>query len=59
MTDGNGEYWFSGYRDFVQSLEESISSLETLIDEDINMLSGEQEKIVNEAYRRLTEILSV
>jgi RNA helicase HrpA len=59
LTDGNGEYWYSGYRDFVQSLEESISSLEALIDEDINMLSGEQEKMVNEAYRRLNEMLAV
>jgi len=59
VTDGNGEYWYSGYRDFVQSLEESISSLEALIDEDINMLSGEQEKMVNEAYRRLNEMLAV
>jgi len=59
MTDGNGEYWYSGYRDFVQSLEESISSLEALIDEDINMLSKEQEKTVNEVYRRLTEMLAV
>ncbi len=58
VTDGNGEYWYSGYRDFIQSLEESISSLEALIDEDINMLSSEQEKTVNEAYRRLTDILS-
>ena len=58
VTDGNGEYWYSGYRDFVQALEESVSSLESLIDEDINILSGEQEKTVNEAYRHLTEILS-
>jgi RNA helicase HrpA len=58
MTDGNGEYWFSAYRDFIQALEESIASLESLIDEDIKKLSGKQEKVVNEAYRRLTQILS-
>ena len=58
LTDGNGEYWYSVYRDFLQSLEESISSLEALIDEDINILSDEQEKTVNEAYRRMTTMLS-
>jgi hypothetical protein len=59
LTDGNGEYWYSAYRDFTQSLEESISSLEALIDEDINMLDSEQERMVNDAYRRLTEMLAV
>jgi RNA helicase HrpA len=58
LTDGNGEYWYSAYRDFTQSLEESISSLEALIDEDINMLDSEQEKMVNNTYRRLTEMLT-
>jgi RNA helicase HrpA len=58
LTDGNGEYWYSSYRDFMQALEESISSLETLIDEDINLLSDEQEHAVNETYRRLTQLLS-
>jgi RNA helicase HrpA len=58
LTDGNGEYWYSSYRDFMQALEESISSLESLIDEDINTLSDKQEKTVNEAYRRLTRLLS-
>jgi RNA helicase HrpA len=58
VTDGNGEYWYSGYRDFIQSLEESVSSLEALIDEDVNILNDEQETIVNGAYRRLTEMLS-
>jgi ATP-dependent helicase HrpA len=58
LTDGNGEYWFSSYRDFTQGLEESISSLETLIDEDMNNLNREQERVVNKAYRRLTNLLS-
>jgi HrpA-like RNA helicase len=58
LTDGNGAYWFSSYGDFLQALEESISSLESLIDEDVNILSKEQEKMVNAAYRGLTQILA-
>ncbi len=57
LTDGNGAYWFSAYGDFLQALEESISSLESLIDEDVNIMSEEQEKVVNAAYRDLTQIL--
>ena len=58
LTDGNGQYWFSSYRDFTQALEESVSSLEALIDEDINNLNREQERVVNKTYRRLTNLLS-
>jgi HrpA-like RNA helicase len=58
LTDGNGAYWFSAYGDFLQALEESISSLESLIDEDVNILSEEQEKVVNAAYRGLTQMLA-
>ena len=58
LTDGNSEYWYSAYRDFLHSLEESISSLEALIDEDVNTLSVEQENTVNEAYRHLTTMIS-
>ncbi len=57
ITDGNGAYWYSGYRDYIQALEESVSSIESLIDEDINILTRDQEKIVNESYRRLIENL--
>jgi hypothetical protein len=57
LNDGEGTYWFSGYQDFVQALEESVSSLENLVDEDVNVLSKQQEKTVNETYRRLTETL--
>ncbi|HEB29471.1 MAG TPA: ATP-dependent RNA helicase [Spirochaetes bacterium] len=57
ITDGGGNYWYSGYRDYIQALEESVSSLESLTDEDINILTGEQEARLNEAYRRLMELL--
>ncbi len=58
LADGNGYYWYSSYKDFVQALEESVSSLETFIDEDINILNKEQEEVVNDTYRRLSEILT-
>jgi ATP-dependent helicase HrpA len=58
LTDRNGYYWYSSYKDYIQALEESVSSLETLIDEDINVLSEKQEATVNDAYRQLTELLS-
>jgi ATP-dependent helicase HrpA len=57
LTDGEGGYWFSAYRDFMQALEESISSLETLIDEEINVFSREQEESLNRTYRRVHELL--
>jgi ATP-dependent helicase HrpA len=58
LTDGNGQYWYSCYRDFLQALEESVSSLETMIDEDINVLDKQQEETVSQTYRRLTEIFA-
>jgi len=57
LTDGEGSYWFSAYRDFLQALEESVSSLETLIDEQISVLSKEQEEMLTRVYRRLMELL--
>jgi len=57
ITNGDGYYWFACYKDFIQALEESISSLESVIDEDIKMLSNDQEKVVNETYRRLVDML--
>jgi hypothetical protein len=57
LNDGEGNYWFSSYRDLTQSLEESISSLEEMIDEDVNALSREQEEVLNTTYRRLTALL--
>jgi len=57
LTDGNGYYWYNCYKDYVQALDESVSSLESIIDEDVNVLSGDQEKVVNEAYRKINELL--
>jgi hypothetical protein len=41
----------------MHALEESISALEALTDEDTGVLSGEQETTVSDTYRRLLEIL--
>jgi len=57
LTDGNGCYWYSVYRDYIQALEESVSSLDSLIDEKIVTLTKKQENIVNTTYRRLMELL--
>lgn len=57
LTDGNGNYWYTSYTDFLHALEESVSSLESLIDEDIQILTADQERMVKDAYRRLTEML--
>jgi hypothetical protein len=57
LTDGEGCYWFSAYRDLLQALEESVSSLEALIDEQISVLSKEQQEVLTRVYRRLMELL--
>jgi ATP-dependent helicase HrpA len=57
VTNGNGNYWYSVYRDYIQALEESVFSLESLTDEDINILTAAQESVVSESYRRLMEFL--
>ena len=62
FTDGEGNYWFSVSRGFHTSLNESISSLETLIDELAEPRSGEDvaielRHIVNQCYRRLSDYL--
>jgi hypothetical protein len=57
ITNGEGGYWYGCYRDYTHALEESVSSLEALTDEDTGVLSGEQETIVSDTYRRLLEVI--
>jgi HrpA-like RNA helicase len=57
FTDQNGNYWFSASRGFHTSLNESLSSLETLIDELGEEVAIEQKHIVNSCYRRLSDYL--
>jgi hypothetical protein len=56
FTDGAGNYWIRTSRGFHTSLNESISSLETLIDE-LDDVPIEQRHIVNSCYRRLVDYL--
>ena len=54
FTDGNGTYWFKVSRGFATALNESLSSLEKLIDDCNNAdLSMELKEKVNIVYRTL------
>jgi ATP-dependent helicase HrpA len=57
FTDGAGNYWFRALRGFYKSLNESLSSLETLIDDLGEEVAIEQKHIVNQCYRRLSDYL--
>lgn len=53
FTDGKATYWFKVSRGFTTALNESLSSLETLIDETNTLLSKAQKGKVNMLYRTL------
>jgi hypothetical protein len=57
FTDGAGNYWFKCSRGFHTSLNESLSSLETLIDELGDDVDIEKKHVVNQVYRRLSDYL--
>jgi hypothetical protein len=57
FTDGMGNYWFKCSRGFHTSLGESLSSLETLIDELGEDVDVAFKHIVNQTYRRLSDLL--
>jgi len=57
FTDGAGSYWFRSSRGFHTSLNESLSSLESLIDELGEDVEIEKKHIVNQCYRRLSDYL--
>jgi ATP-dependent helicase HrpA len=54
FTDGQGTYWFKVSRGFSTALNESLSSLETLIDETAVALTPDQKEKVNRVYRILS-----
>jgi len=58
FTDGNGNYRLGCSRGFNTSLNESLASVETLIDELGDDVDLEKKHIVNQAYRRLADYLS-
>ncbi|MCL2129970.1 MAG: ATP-dependent RNA helicase, partial [Treponema sp.] len=57
FTDNGGNYWVRCSRGFHTSLNESLASLETLIDELGDDVDIEKKHIVNLAYRRLSDYL--
>lgn len=57
FTDGEGNYWFKCSRGFHTSLNESLASLEALIDELGDEVDVEKKHVVNQCYRRLSDFL--
>jgi RNA helicase HrpA len=58
FTDGQGNYWFSCSRGFHTSLNESLASLESLIDELGEEVDVEIKHQVNSIYRQLSDYLN-
>jgi len=58
FTDGNGQYWFKCSRGFHTALNESIASLESLIDETSDTLDDVLKGEVNTIYRKLNSFFS-
>ncbi|MDR3336691.1 MAG: ATP-dependent RNA helicase [Treponema sp.] len=57
FTDGLGSYWFKCSRGFHTSLNESLASVETLIDELGEEVDISLKHLVNQTYRRLSDLL--
>lgn len=58
FTDGNGNYWFKVSRGFSTALNESLSSLEKLIDDTNADMNVELKEKVNIVYRELNGLYS-
>jgi len=58
FTDGGGNYWLRSSRGYHTSLNESLASLEALIDEMGDDVDVSVKHVVNQAYRRLSEQLA-
>lgn len=56
FTDGNGTYWYKVSRGFTTALNESLSSLEKLIDDTSSQLGIAQKEQVNIIYRVLNNL---
>ncbi|MDR2392739.1 MAG: ATP-dependent RNA helicase [Treponema sp.] len=55
LTDGEGNYWFTCSRGFHTSLNESLASVEALIDDLGENADLEVKRVVNQTYRRLAD----
>ena len=58
FTDGDGSYWFRVSRGFHTALNESLASLESLVDEVAETATGEQKEKVSMLYRKLSEFFT-
>ena len=58
FTDNGGNYWFKCSRGFHTAINESLASMENLIDELGDELNIEWKDRVNQTYRRLSSYLS-
>jgi hypothetical protein len=59
FTDNGGNYWLRCSRGFYTSLNESLASLETLIDEMGDDIDIGIKHIVNQTYRRLADYMNL
>ncbi|GHV73687.1 ATP-dependent helicase HrpA [Spirochaetia bacterium] len=57
LTDSKGNYWFTCSRGFHTSLNESLASVETLIDELGDRADADSKGRVNRIFRRLSDYL--
>jgi RNA helicase HrpA len=57
FNDGEGNYWFKCSRGFHTGLNESLASLESLIDELGEDVDPAKKHVVNQVYRRLSDYL--
>ncbi|MCL2093149.1 MAG: ATP-dependent RNA helicase [Treponema sp.] len=57
FSDGDGTYRITCSRGFHTSLHESLSSLESLIDELGDAPGGDKKRILNQCYRRLSDLV--
>lgn len=55
FTDGSGNYWVKVSRGFATALNESVSSLETLVDESAGVFNVEQKSRMNAVLRKLQQ----
>lgn len=56
FTDGKDNYWVSISRGIATAVNESLASLESLVDKD-EFFTPEQQQKINEAYRMLNEMV--
>jgi hypothetical protein len=57
FTDGNGNYRIKCSRGFHTALNESLASLEALIDDLVDEVDVGKKHVVNQTYRRLSDLL--